>query len=254
VIPAARYTAADGYDAYVFDRFVPRALPRAALLFARAAGGRAPNPTVDGWDTEHPVSAGIAWGELRVRRAASAEGAGVDLVWSGTRPQRTLIAASDDGTARAVRVAFGLDDSNFALQAGFTVFLGRTLAWLTQDAEILVRAPGQVEVPLREARVTDGTGRSLPVLRTAAGTVFEAARPDVYTARGSAGTVKVAVNVLDPRYARINDSVFAAGGGAAVPVIGAVRRWLAQSWAVLLALAAALLLVEWAAFARRMTV
>ena len=253
VVAPSRYAPAERYDAYVFDRVVPPATPRAALLFASAGTGRATNPTVDGWDTDHPLTAGVAWSELRVRRAAPSAATGVDLVWSAATSPRALIAAWDDGTARAVRVGFGLDDSNFALQAGFPVFLGKALAWLTQDTRILIRAPGQVQVPLRDARVTDGAGRPLPVLRSAAGTVFEAPRPDVYTASGSTGSMQVAVNVLDPRYAQINRSVLAAGGDAPLPAAGAVRRWLAQSWVVLLALAAALLLFEWAAFTRRVT-
>jgi hypothetical protein len=253
VVEPSRYATEERYDAYVFDRFVPPAAPRAALLFASAASGRATNPTVDGWDTQHPLTAGIAWSELRLRRAAPSATAGVGLVWSDATPPRALIAASDNGTARAVRVGFGLDDSNFALHSGFPVFLGKALAWLTQDAPVLTRAPGQVEVPLHDARVMDGAGRPVPVLRSATGTVFEAPRPDVYTASGSAGSVQVAVNVLDPRHAQINRSVLAAGGDARLLAAGAVRRWLAQSSAVLLALAAALLLVEWAAFARRVT-
>jgi hypothetical protein len=241
------------YDAYVFDRFVPAKTPRAALLFA-AASGRVTNPAVGGWDTDHPLTAGIAWSELRVRRTAPAAAAdGVDLVWTGPPAPRALIAARANAAARAVRVGFGLDDSNFALQAGFPVFLGKALAWLTQHTPVLIRAPGQVQVPLRDARVVDGAGRPLPVLRSAAGTVFEAPRPDVYTASGSAGSVQVAVNVLDPRYAQINRSILAAGGDAPLPAAGAVRRWLAQSWMLLLSLSAGLLLVEWAAFTRRVT-
>jgi hypothetical protein len=260
VVAPARYASAvskdrgpERYDAYVFDRFVPPAAPRAALLFAPAGGG-ATNPTVDGWDADHPVTAGIAWSELRVRRAARNASPGVDLVWSDAARPQPLIAASDDGTARALRVAFALDDSNFALQAGFPVFLGKALAWLTQDALVLVRAPGQVEVPLRDARVVDGAGKPLPALRSVAGTVFEAPRPDVYTASASAGSVQVAVNVLDLRYAQINRSVLdAAGEDASQLAAGAVRRWLARSWAVLLTLAVVLLLLEWAAFTRRIT-
>jgi hypothetical protein len=249
----SRYSATGRYDAYVFDRFVPAAAPRAALLFVSAETGRATNPTVDGWDTDHPLTAGIAWSELRVRRAAPGAATGVGLVWSAATAPRALIAAWDNGTARAVRVGFGLDDSNFALQAGFPVFLGKALAWLTQDVQVLIRAPGQVQVPLRDARVKDGAGRPLPVLRGAAGTVFEAPRPDVYTASSNAGSVQVAVNVLDPRYAQINRSVLAAGSEVPLAAAGAVHRWLAQSWALLLALAAVLLLVEWAAFTRRVT-
>jgi hypothetical protein len=240
------------YDAYVFDRVVPPETPRAALLFA-AASGRATNPAVGGWNADHPLTAGIAWSELRVRRAApGAAAASVDLVWT-VDPARALIAAWENATARAVRVGFGLDDSNFALQAGFPVFLGQALAWLTQHTPVLIRAPGQVQVPLPDARVVDGAGRPLSVLRGPVGTVFEAPRPDVYTASGSAGSVQVAVNVLDPRYAQINRSMLAAGGDAPFPAAGAMRRWLAQSWALLLALAAVLLLVEWAAFTRRVT-
>ena len=253
VAPPSRYTADGPYDAYVFDRLVPAAAPPAALLFAAAGNGRAINAPVDGWDADHPLTAGISWSELRVRRAAQRAETGLGLVWSTAPAHRTLIAAWEDGIARAVRVSFALDDSNFALQAGFPVFLGKALAWLTQDAPALSRAPGQIEVPLPDARVVDGAGKVLPALRSATGTVFEAPRPDVYTASGSTGSVQVAVNVLDPRYAQINRSMLAADGGAPLEAGGVARRWLAQPWALLLALAAALLLLEWTAFTRRFT-
>jgi hypothetical protein len=189
-----------------------------------------------------------------VRRAAPDPAAAyVDLVWTGSPAPRALIAVSENAAARTVRVGFALDDSNFALQAGFPVFLGKALAWLTQRTPVLIRAPGQVQVPLRDAHVVDGAGRPLPVVHSAAGTVFEAPRPDVYTASGSAGSVQVAVNVLDPRYAQINRSVLAAGAGAPLPAASAVHRWLARSWMLLLLLAVVLLLVEWAAFTRRVT-
>jgi hypothetical protein len=267
VVPPARYAGAGSddpgsgskdhgagrYDAYVFDRFAPPQTPGSTLLFA-AASGRASNAVVDGWDADHPLTAGIAWSELRVRRAAPDPAAAyVDLVWTGSPAPRALIAVSENAAARTVRVGFALDDSNFALQAGFPVFLGKALAWLTQRTPVLIRAPGQVQVPLRDAHVVDGAGRPLPVVHSAAGTVFEAPRPDVYTASGSAGSVQVAVNVLDPRYAQINRSVLAAGAGAPLPAASAVHRWLARSWMLLLLLAVVLLLVEWAAFTRRVT-
>ena len=86
-----------------------------------------------------------------------------------------------EARARWVKVGFALQDSNFALQPDFPVFLGNALNWVTESIPVLVRGLGSVEVPLRGAQVRDGSGKPVAVSPTDRGVVFEAPRADVYT-------------------------------------------------------------------------
>ena len=95
----------------------------------------------------------------------------------------------------------------------------------------------------------DGGGNSVAASVTAQGVVFEASRPDVYTANGPSGEVWVVANVGDPRYAQINRSRFS-GGATALQRDASARNWNAELWALLLLLAGAFLLFEWAVFTR----
>ncbi len=78
-------------------------------------------------------------------------------------------------------------------------------------------------------------------------TLFEAVRPDIYTARTADARVRIAAAVLDPSRAEVNRSAFAedlrpAEAASAPPL----------ERPVVIALAClALLLVDWAAFTRR---
>jgi len=251
-VTPARYPAAGRFEVSVFDRFEPAVLPPAALLIGAHGGRSIGNPAIGGWDETHALTAGLAWSELRLLRASSVGQVAKALLWSASPSPQGLIVAARDGDSRAIRVGFALEDSNFAVQPGFPVFLGKALAWLTEPAPIIGHGLGPVEVPLDAAQVIDGTGRALPVTRTPGGTLFEAARPDVYTATARTGSVRVVANVLDPRLAQINRSVLAEADAAAAAT-PTLRRWFAETWRTLLALAAFLMLVEWAAFTRRLT-
>ena len=166
--------------------------------------------------------------------------------------EAVLIAASD-ATPRWIALAFALDESNFAAQSSFPVFLGNTLSWLADNGAPLARGLGQIEIPYVGAQVSGLDGRPVAVVRIPGATLFEANRPDVFTVTAGTATTRVVVNVIDPRIADINRSRFAGEPAArARPLIA--PRFGFEPWVALLSLAVALLVLEWLAYTRRGTV
>lgn len=257
------YRASSEFDSYVFDRFAPPHPPPAGvLLFRPPATSWLPagqlsvrNPVITRWDEGHPLTAGVSWNSLRIRRATLTDvaGGGLGIVSARGAMQGNLVSTSD-GTARWIRVGFALADSNFQMQPGFIVFLGNAMHWLSSETTVLRRDLGTVEVPLKDAAVSDQDGNPVAATRTVAGTTFEAGRPGVYTATAAATRLQVICNLLDPNYAQINRSRLGTRDADNDHSQSSSSGWPIESWALLLLLGAALLLVDWAAFSRRVTV
>ena len=262
ILPSA-YAQAGPADAYVFDRFAPPAPPPAgALLFRPPAVSWLPapspevaNPQITGWDRAHALAAAQNWQELRVKQARPVTvSAGQAVV---TTQHGALIAARHDpghhdpdhhDSGSWILAGFATQDSNLPLQPGFPIFLGTALDWLSEPVPALLRALGSIEVALPHAQVRDGRGAPVAVTETADGVVFEARRPDVYTVSAGPQRIQVIANVLDPREAQINRSVLS---GENAPTGSAHQRWSIEPWTLLLLVAAALLLLEWTAYVRR---
>jgi Ca-activated chloride channel family protein len=254
ILPA-QYRDDLGADAYVFDSFAPDKPPAAgALLFHPPAVSWLPavsrevlGTTVSDWDRSHVLTDGVAWHDLRIRRAA------LRLVEHPvvSAANGTLIATGK-ASAPWIAVGFAPQDSNLALQTGFPVFVGNALSWLSDAQPPAVRSIGTVHVPLADAYVTDGSGARIASRNTPEGTVFEAARPDVYTVRSSERHLQVVANMLDPRLADINHSRFADRAESDVVRPPAVRGN-AAPWIVFLLAGVMFLLLEWAAYTRRIT-
>jgi hypothetical protein len=246
-------------DAYVFDGFAPAKPPRAGALLFRpsgvawlpAASGDITDATVADWDRAHALTAAVAWHDLRIKHAA--------LRTAVSDLERTVVSAANGalivtGKAQApwIVVGFAPQASNLALQPGFPIFVGNALAWLSDVDPPAARGIGTVHVPLSDAYVVDGSGVRIASRSTPDGTVFEAARPDVYTVHAGTLALKVVANVLDPRVADINHSRFidrppSNGSGPAAPTRSA------EPWTLLLLLGAVFLLIEWTAYTRRVT-
>ena len=256
------YRPSPVFDAYVFDRFAPRAPPPAGALVFRAPGAtwltampkEVNNPSVTGWDDTYPVTAGVAWRDIRIRRAqVAAVGAADSLVLVKGSAHGALVIAGN-GSSPWIEVGFALQDSNFALQPGFPVFLGNALSWLADGPGFLSRGLGSIEVPLIDAEVRDRHGHAVAVVRVPGGTVFQANRPDVYTITSAGKRSHVVANVLDPDYAQINRSRFADQAPEPAPAVARHRWSSVEPWILLLLLGAVLLIVDWLTFSRRITV
>jgi hypothetical protein len=260
VAAPAAYAQASAHDAVVFDRFAPPQAPQTGALlllppvrdWLAAGSAQRGAPRITSWDHEHPVSAGIDWGRVRLSRAVleAPDARAAPLVLAGQRSADALVTAGE-ARARWVKLGFALADSNFALQPDFPVFLGNAIGWLSAPEPALVRALGSViEVPLRNAQVRDGADQQVPVVGNEHGVRFEAPHADIYTVSVPGRTLLVAVNVPGPRAALINRSRLQAVADMRPEVSS--KGWLrTELWIALLLCAFGLLLIDWAALSRR---
>lgn len=252
-------------DLVVFDRVVPRVLPRCASLHFGAipaiegieAGTEEPAAAgVVLWKRTHPVLRYVSLDTLVVAKAPpmrAIAGLGSEELAQG--PQGALIALSERQGVRRLVVGFDLSQSNWPLQAGFPVFLASAVDYLTMRGEAsigesyrtaapaMVRATGAGEIVLRgptEVRVNAvGPGE----VRTGA-----IPRSGVYLADGPVSTRALAVNVADElESSLVNPEDVPVGARTAVS--GAAAREPREIWAWFIGAAALLLLVEWVVYA-----
>jgi hypothetical protein len=260
VLNPAQYSSQLRHDAVVFDRFAPDDPPLTGALLLRPPprdwldAGRVQRGAarITSWDPEHPVSAAIDWRRVRLTSAwlEAPHPRAAPLVLAGQGSANALVIA---GAARArwIKLGFALDDSNFALQPDFPVFLGNAIGWLGAAEPALVRRLGKpIEVLLPNGQVRDAAGTPLPAVATDHGVQFEAPRADVYTISAPGRQVQVVANVSGPHAALINATRLPADRG--MSAIEPSSHWLrAELWVVLLLCAYLLLLVDWAVVARR---
>jgi hypothetical protein len=254
------YPRAGEHDAVVFDRFAPAEAPAVGALLLRPparkwlAGQSSAmiRPRITGWNEDHAVTGGIAWRNLRLARASLSGAINVtsDALVLASGSASGAVVTAGHSMAPWIQVGFALQDSNFPLQPDFPVFLGNALNWVNAPTPVLSRGLGSVEVALPGAQVRDGSGNSVAASATAQGVVFEASRPDVYTVSAPSGEIQVVANLADPRYAQINRSRLSGGSATALQGSASAGPWNAELWVLLLLLAGAFLLIEWAVFTR----
>ena len=265
-------------DLYIFDRWAPETPPPGpALLFLPPnVSWLAPtvavltSPEVSGWDTSHPLMRFVSLEDLRIDRAVrlgpepatQPDGGGVAgaaaamsvIVGSADVP---LITASED-PQKVIRVGFALEDSNFALQPAFPIFLSNVLSWMMDEQVALPRDPGRVEVILADAEVTDFQGEEVETLQASGRTVFVANEPGLYTVSAGSRRLRVAVGVTDRDRTAINASSLRPEDRATAPP--AALRLAGQEaggselWVILLTVATVLVIAEWFTYHRRWTV
>jgi hypothetical protein len=265
IVDPARFNDGDNYDAIVFDRTAPKARPRVpALLILPGRTDWLPPPlrevtgaTASTWDASHPVLENVSLRDLGIDRATvfdlkSRAGKGESALAS-TSAGLPLIVASDDGP-RWVALGFTLEESNFALRAGFPVFLGNALDWMTNEQALLSRSLGVIELPLAGARVLAVDGSEVPTQAIPGGRIFEVQSPGLFTAVSAHGRVRVTANLLDRRVTDVNRSSLPRF--QAVPASpDSVRMPAAlDAWFLLLLASALLLFAEWWSWTRRLTV
>ncbi len=258
VAPAAVLDTAR-FDALVFDGVVPSHMPAApALIIGKpapwlaASGKEASDSRVERWDNVHPLLSGVSLRDVLITRAAplKADASGnLEVVARGPNGEPWM-AATRAGRRIAV-VSFPLEASNFAQQASFPAFVANAIDWLTHEPRAVRERVGLVTVALPGARVLDLTGKEVATRQTPTATLFDAPEPGLFTAVTRESRVRVVVNVTDPRVTAINGSTLArAGAGASLQPAAPVPT---DPWILLLALAAALLAVEWWTYNRRVT-
>ncbi|MFQ5790181.1 MAG: BatA domain-containing protein [Acidobacteriota bacterium] len=249
-------------DVLVFDRYAPESPPAVpALLFQPPKvswlpprGEEVEGPDTSKWDRSHPLLQFVSLEDLAVERAVRFEAEDAQVV--GGSPETPLVLASET-PVKWVLVTFDLEDSNFQLQSAFPIFLTNALTWVTEEQAALLKTPGVVVTPLRDARIEtlDGTKiHSRPLLGQ---TAFEAMEPGLYTALAGNKRVHLGVNVNDPTISDVNRTSLARDneGTSGGRSDGRQRGWPSvEFWVWLLVGALLLAVVEWWFYHRRMTV
>ncbi|MEC9241648.1 MAG: hypothetical protein VYA48_03240, partial [Gemmatimonadota bacterium] len=280
VVSPAQYDPQVSADVYIFDRFAPPEAPGGPTLvflppdveWLTQTLAVVEAPEVLGWNPAHPVLRFVALEDLRIDRAARIampeEGdAGATSVVgeTGRAPAAEVVVGSpllplvlvSERPDRIVRVSFALEDSNFPLHPGFPIFLTNTLGWLMDEQVALARPPGQIEVPLAMAAVTDLEGSDVATWPLSNRTVFMADQPGLYTVAQADRRLRVAVNLASTARTSVNDSGFTSDEitSAASTVLADTEVGPSEElWMAFLLLALFLVVVEWVTYHRRLTV
>ena len=280
VVSPEQYDPQVSADVYIFDRFAPPEAPGGPTLvflppdveWLTRTLAVVEAPEVPGWNPAHPVLRFVALEDLRIDRAARIAmpeegdaGPTSGVGETGRAPAAEVVVGSpllplvlvSERPERIVRVSFALEDSNFPLHPGFPIFLTNTLGWLMDEQVALARAPGQIEVPLAMAAVTDLEGSDVATWPLSNRTVFMADQPGLYTVAQADRRLRVAVNLASTARTSVNDSGFTSDEitSAASTVLADTEAGPNEElWMALLLLALFLVIVEWVTYHRRLTV
>ena len=161
-------------DLYVYDRYLPPALPNAPVLAVdpptstAVPTGAAFSPGTLAPAGPDPLLAGINLGDVHVAASHDLSHAnfGRPLITSQGGP----VVLTRDAPTRGVLVGFDLHDSDLPLRAAFPILIDRLTAWLQPQASQPGYSPG-AEVPL------GASGAGLAVTRPDGSVVAVAADP-----------------------------------------------------------------------------
>ncbi|MFN0040220.1 MAG: BatA domain-containing protein [Burkholderiales bacterium] len=258
VLSLEAYADRDDIDVWIFDRFAPSRRPRApALLFRPGnaawlppAGAEIVAPVPESWEAAHPLLANLVLRELVIDRAVVSNPTEFSLI----RARRGMpLVIAQDSFPRQIWLAFGLGDSNFALHAGFPVFVDNALTWLTGENETLAARLGRAEVPFPDAKVQAADGSMLSTTAVPDGTAFEIGSPGLYSAVSGQRRALFTASLLDGDITGVNRTSLAAESAAASGK--PFSTWeKTDPWILLLWAAAIALIFEWWSWNRRLTV
>lgn len=232
-----------------------RAADSTAAVMLPVAPGAEEHPLLAGLHLEDALAREVRAFAAESLRSPAGDGSAAGRWTQLLGDSRLGLLAARESPRRALAFAFPLERSNLALQADFPVLLSRALSWLT-DVEVRRAGLGPVRVRMASGTVFDAEGREMESRHRGAELTFEAERPSLYYASGGGREIVVAANLLDRRVSAVNRTDWAglstvgATPAAAVPDGGAFP----VVWPYLALLALVLLVAEWIAFHRNVTV
>lgn len=258
------------YDAYVFEGYLPAALPEADMLIVNPPRDTALFTREGTLDLpreaqvvqpDHPLLSFVDLSALNLRQLAVIRSATLQpLVTMGGEP---LLLAGERGTQQIALLPFSLSDSDLPLQIAFPILMANLLEWFTpqtQLARIESLLPGDL-LPLTpplaatSLRVVDPRSASVTL---APDDLYVAALPGLYRVEAYQGEALlasqwVAVNLFDLE-SRIapSDGLVLSGTPISTMEEQALSLLEVSPWVALLALL--VLLIEWGVYHRQMRV
>jgi hypothetical protein len=270
VVSPPAYGSADGYDAVIFDRFAPEAVPSApALYLGLQPGDAAPlevrgaieRPTFDRVEAKHPLLRFTALRDVNVARAALAKPGPGDRVVAGD-PRGPLIVAGEREGRRFVALTFDVRESDLPLRVAWPLLVLNVVDWFTGGDSAVASSTSvgrstAIELPENVARARlhgpDGGEREIAVMEGKL--TFTPQRAGFYRVVFDGGERIVAAN-LSERTRRDLAPQPELVVGEAVAARPAVREPGLQRapWVLLAAFALLIVCVEWITYHRRWTV
>lgn len=259
ILSPQQYATRAGFDAYVFDRFAPPAAPAAPALLIRppqqswlpAIGATRSSPLVESWLDGHPVLDNVSLRDVQIERSATFRTDAKPVIALARDASGAAMIVASTAQPRWVASGFAIEDSNFAAQASFPMFVVNALAWLLDEPPAMVRPLGLASVPMPRARVVGPNGYQKDTRFVPDATLFDADVPGVYAAEGEGGRLRIVANVLDPAVTAVNASRLAPRRSAATDARAPANA--PEPWVVLLLVAILLMMLEWWTYHRRLT-
>lgn len=262
----------DTYNLVVVDGVLLERHPRTHTLWINtnpipgtAQPGLLDDPYPSGWQGLHPLSSSLDWSEVLLNRALEIPrlaGAEV-LLEAGGKP---LVQARTNAYGREVVVAFALQDSNWATQTSFPVFVANLLRWVEPRLEgssyCQVGEPCPIDPRLLSVswKLLDPRGQPMPLpigfseattqtqdpnlnrwLLRALENAFRPHQTGLWTLESGGVRYPIAVNGFYPQE---SDLRLEQNRSAVTPGVGQNSRSVWLLWGVLVAIALGVLLVE----------
>lgn len=247
-----------GYDAVIFDRTAPAAPPEIPALYIApppssllAIDGELARPRFDHVRREHPILRHVALADVNIASAARMRPAPGDEVIAGSSAGPLLVSGERAGQP-FVALLFDVARSDLPLRIAWPLLVINTLDWFSHERKEL--APAHVvgeaarvaidsSAPAATVRAPDGATLAVPV--EAGSLVLSPDRAGFFEVQAGDARALVAVG-LDPAAAPQ-----LSGGATSFAVAELDRPRVPELWAILVAGALALVLVDWLAFHRR---
>lgn len=221
-----------------------------------AVGG----PAVMDWDTTHPVNRFLDFDNLVIASARSFELPGQAAVVMRSS-QAPLAAVFEHGAGGICVVGFDPLKSNWPLLVSFPLFLNNCLDHFDdlqrRKTEANIAVGGAITMPASAAApvLELPDGRRQAMRRTAAGdySFADVSRCGLYQVRSADGAVRpVAANLFDRQESRLDIVENPPVGGKQVKLSAAGKQVDREFWKSIAIFFAALLLVEWIVYHRRL--
>jgi hypothetical protein len=260
------------FEAVIFDGVAPPPPPTGNLIYLGVEGEAPPlaplgEETGGIWfdssqsERNHPALRYVSFGDFEVYRAVRVEPAPGDRVIARSEERLPLVVVRQGEDRMTTMLTFALRHSDLALRMAWPVMLMNTLSWyVEQDSGFISSHATGVPVHLRvpgeaaRARVCGSAGCSDVAVHEGEA-VFVPPRAGFYDVSTGEARLLVAANLTSPLESSIEPAERVEVRGRAADPPPELRAGVGgQVWLWLLMVAAALVLLEWLSYHRRVTV
>lgn len=246
-------------DVVILDRvpFNSARLATPAIAFAETSSRSSWRGFVTYWDRDHPVLRDVSMDTVYVANPAAVPAS--DPGWRAVmRSPAGVLASVRDTPPRSIWTALSLENSTWALDAGFPIFLANAIEYITFQGDVASGVAYTTGQPITiraagpEVVVVEALSAAPTRVRAIAGeaSLGVAQRVGVKRVEGLVGGPRsIAVNLADPRESRV-------GSKDAIPVAASEaaagdRRGRQEIWPWLVVAGGTLLMAEFVASAHR---